>query len=343
MLELWPRRRRRDLSPWLIGWMDYEEAAHAAGGLPARVAASETLTSCWLLEPEAVGPAEPHRDGPPQICQPGRWSLDAGAFCDKVEEIRRRIAAGDVYQVNLCRRFSVDEAAVGVRALAAASVRGGVPDYLAVFETAEIELVCASMELLLSLRGDRLETCPIKGTRRRGCDADEDNRLGRELADDPKERSELAMVVDLERNDLGRVCEIGTVIVEDPGSVRRYASVHHLVARVVGRLRVGTPWWRLLAAMAPGGSITGCPKRAAMQVIRELEPVSRGPFTGVLGVVAGDGDLELTLPIRTAWRSGSALHLGAGCGIVWDSDPVSEEAESRLKVARWLELLKGAS
>ena len=226
-------------------------------------------------------------------------------------------------------------------AFAAAAAVGGVPDFLASVSFGEGELVCASMELLLSRRGERLETQPIKGTRPRGLSLEDDGRLAADLESDPKERAELAMIVDLERNDLGRISQTGSVRVADPGSVYPYAAVHHRVARVVGRLRPGVEWWEALSAMAPGGSVTGCPKLAAMSVIAELEPVPRGPFCGALGVVAGNGDLELALPIRTAWRVGTLLEFAAGCGIVWESDPDSEEKESRLKVARWLELVEG--
>jgi anthranilate synthase component 1 len=165
------------------------------------------------------------------------------------------------------------------------------------------------------------------------------SRLAEELASDPKERAELAMVIDLERNDLGLISRVGSVEVIDPGSVRTYATLHHLVARVRGRARPDLEWWELLAAMVPGGSVTGCPKHAAMSMIQELEPVRRGPFTGAFGVVAGDGDMEFALPIRTAWRVGSTIEFAAGCGVVWQSDPAKEENESCLKVARWLELV----
>jgi anthranilate/para-aminobenzoate synthase component I len=168
---------------------------------------------------------------------------------------------------------------------------------------------------------------------------EEDQRWAVELDTDPKERAELAMVVDLERNDLGRISDTGTVVVSDPGSVHAFAAVHHRVARVTGRARQGLEWWELLAAVSPGGSVTGCPKRAAMSVIAELEPIPRGPFAGALGVVAGNGDFEMALPIRTAWRLGSTLELAAGCGVVWQSKPAAEEEESRLKVARWLDLV----
>jgi para-aminobenzoate synthetase component 1 len=265
--------------------------------------------------------------------------LDTTSFESGVNEVRRRIAAGDVYQVNLCRRLTVPARGDFVQGFVEAASAGGVPDYLATVEAPDHEIVCASMELLLSRRGDRLVTRPIKGTRPRGADVEADRQMVHDLETDSKERSELAMIVDLERNDLGRICRVGSVTVGDPGSVRSYAAVHHLVASVEGRARENVPWWRMLAVMSPGGSVTGCPKRAAMSVISDLEPTRRGPFTGALGVVAGDGDLELALPIRTAWRMRGELNLAAGCGVVWHSDPESEERESRLKISRWLELL----
>ena len=274
--------------------------------------------------------------GPPA---PLRWSLDGEAYRAGVASIRERIAAGDVYQVNLCRRLTVEGASRSLGPFAVVAARGGEPDYLARFHFDGGELLCASMEMLLSRRDEILETRPIKGTRPRGQTVEEDRRLAKELASDPKERAELAMVIDLERNDLGLVSRVGSVEVADPGSVRTYATVHHLVARVKGLARPDLEWWELLAAMVPGGSVTGCPKHAAMSVIRELEPVRRGPFTGAFGVVAGDGDMEFTLPIRTAWRVGSTIEFAAGCGVVWQSDPKKEEDESCLKVARWLELV----
>ena len=342
LLDVWPKRRVRDSSPWAVGWIGYEETARLAGGLPCRSEADAAPPGLLVLEPQRSESALDLDDVTPESPEYGRrWSLDAAQFRDHVENVRQRIAAGKVYQVNLCRRLTVEGWTGALDALAAAAAVGGIPDYLASVKYDEGELVCASMELLLQRRGERLETRPIKGTRPRGVSPEDDRKLAVDLENDPKERAELAMIVDLERNDLGRISEIGSVHVADPGSVYSYAAVHHRVARVVGRLRAGVEWWEALAAMAPGGSVTGCPKLAAMSVITELEPVPRGPFCGAFGVVAGNGDLELALPIRTAWRVGSRLEFAAGCGIVWESDPFSEEKESRLKVARWLEIVEG--
>jgi len=342
MRAMWPDRRGRDSSPWAVGFIGYEEVARLAGELPASAEFDSAPAGLLLLEPEPVSAALPAGGRHVLPSRGPRWSLDAASFRDGVKKIRERIAAGDVYQVNLCRRLTVEgwQGSLGVFAEVASD--GGVPDYLARIDLDGGELLCASMEMLLRRRGVELETRPIKGTRPRGATPEEDQRLAFELDADPKERAELAMVVDLERNDLGRVSEIGSVEVADPGSVQAFAAVHHRVARVRGRARQGLEWWELLAAVAPGGSVTGCPKRAAMSVIAELEPVPRGPFSGALGVVAGNGDLEMALPIRTAWRLGSTLELAAGCGVVWQSEPAAEEEESRLKVARWLDLVGGA-
>jgi anthranilate/para-aminobenzoate synthase component I len=336
---LWPKRRVRDRLPWAIGWIGYEEAARLSGGLPHRQSADLAPAAWLLLEPEVAVPTSDQKTGRRRWSGVARWSLDSGAYRRGVEVIRRRIGAGDVYQVNLCRRLTVEGFEGSLRPFADVASDGGVPDYLAHVDFGDGELLCASMEMLLRRRGEELETRPIKGTRPRGVSPEDDLKLAAELDADAKERAELAMVVDLERNDLGRICEVGSVEVIDPGSVEAYAAVHHRVARVTGRARSGLGWWEVVASMAPGGSVTGCPKHAAMTLIRELEPVQRGPFTGVLGVVAGNGDLEMALPIRTAWRVGTTLEFAAGCGIVWQSDPAAEERESRLKIARWLELL----
>ena len=342
LMDVWPDRRTRGASPWAVGFIGYEEVARLAEELPIQERSDTAPAGLLLLEPEPVSTPTPAGGQPVLPSGEARWSLDAASFRDGVEKIRERIAAGDVYQVNLCRRLTVEGWQGSMEVFAEVASDGGVPDYLARIDLDGGELLCASMEMLLRRRGVELETRPIKGTRPRGTTAEEDQKLAVELDANPKERAELAMVVDLERNDLGRVSEIGTVAVLDPGSVQAYAMVHHRVARVRGRVRRGLEWWEILAAVAPGGSVTGCPKRAAMSVIAELEPVPRGPFTGALGVVAGNGDLEMALPIRTAWRLGSTLELAAGCGVVWQSEPAAEEEESRLKVARWLDLVGGA-
>jgi len=337
--DLWSRRTIRNGAPWIVGWFGYEACADFAGGLPVRGDHEVLPGGMLLVEPRSCLP-EPVADTAPPLGVSGVWSLDGTAFRRAVSAIRERIAAGDVYQVNLSRRMTVEGFSGSLDGFLQAACVGGVPDYLARFDFDECRLVTASMELLLRRRGSGLETHPIKGTRGRGGTDAEDRALAAELDADAKERAELAMIVDLERNDLGRVCEAGSVRVADAGSVQTYPAIHHRVAKVTGRLRRGVEWWEVLAAVVPGGSVTGCPKRAAMAAIAELEPVPRGPFTGCLGVICGDGDIEMALPIRSIWSAAGRLEFAAGSGIVWESDPAAEELESRIKLARWLEMLE---
>lgn len=341
--DLWPSRSVRDGKPWAVGWLGYQACATMAGSLPARTDPTHCLSGLLLLEPE--------RQDDLTFLEPGQASADARlrsrpddrSFREAVQRIKDFIAEGRVYQVNFCRRFTVDQWDGGLRPLFDAVAGGpGVPDYLSSFSwggDSPGELVCASMELLVRKTGGRLETGPIKGTRPRGVTPEEDQFLVQQLEADPKENAELAMIVDLERNDLGRVARTGSVVVEDSGRVKSWERIHHRVARVTASVAAEVPWHDIVAVMAPGGSVTGCPKKAAMSVIADLEPLARGPFTGALGVIGGNGDLELALPIRTAWTSERRLEMAAGCGIVWESDPVAEEAESRLKIGKWLELV----
>jgi anthranilate/para-aminobenzoate synthase component I len=268
-----------------------------------------------------------------------RSSLYHDAFVAGVAAIREEIAAGDVYQVNLTRRWSTaareDPAALFLRL---AGPRP--PRFAAYLEDREQgwAVLCLSPELLLARRGERLETRPVKGTRpvRRRGDA---NRELERLRRSAKDRAELAMIVDLERNDLGRVCRAGTVRVRRAAAGLETLDVVHLEATVVGRLEAGAGLGRLLAAVLPGGSVTGAPKVAACRVIAALEPVPRSAYCGAIGVLEGSGDLTLALAIRTGYVVDGSLHFHAGCGVVWDSDPAAEELESRAKARSFLRAL----
>ncbi len=336
--RLWRDRSARGDAPFLLGWLGYEDALWVAGLPAGRGPGEMSPSSVWLVEPEPLpAPCAPPEPGGAAPGSAWRATPGDGEYRRGVAEILGAIAAGAVYQANLTRRFTVEGWRGGLGTLLERAAAGGEPPYLSWFSAGGVELVSASMELLLRRRGRLLETRPIKGTRPRGSTREADRALARDLDADPKERAELAMVVDLERNDLGRVAVPGSVCVADPGTVRRYATVLHRVARVTARLRGGLSWWDVMAAVVPGGSVTGCPKAAAVEILSRLEPLPRGPYTGALGVVSSDGSLELALPIRTAWRVADRVSCAAGCGIVWGSDPGREEAESRLKVARWLE------
>lgn len=246
-----------------------------------------------------------------------------------VDEVREAIARGDVYQVNLVQHLSAafaghpDAVAHALRPLRPLHPRPFVGDGWAV--------VSASPELFLARQGDRLRTMPIKGTRPVGDES--------ELADSRKDGAEHVMIVDLERNDLSRVCEAGSVRWPELMAVRELAGVAHMVSTVEGTLRASVGLAEILEATFPGGSVTGAPKIAAVDLIAQLEPVGRGASMGALGRVRGNGDFELALTIRTFAIADDRIHLWVGGGVVWDSDPEAEVEESWIKAAPLLEAL----
>jgi para-aminobenzoate synthetase component 1 len=255
----------------------------------------------------------------------GPWQRTwrAGEHAAAVDRVREAIARGDVYQVNLVQHlsapFSGSPSALAARL---APLRPLIPEPYAGDGWA---IVSGSPELFLSRRGRRVWTCPIKGTRPAGAGAAD------ELAGSAKDAAEHVMIVDLERNDLSRVCEPGSVRWPELMATRGLAGVEHMVSTVEGRLQEGVGLAELLRATFPGGSITGAPKIAAVDLIAELEPVGRGAAMGALGRVHGNGDLDLALTIRTFAIAEGRIHLWVGGGIVWDSDPEEEIAESWVK------------
>ena len=258
--------------------------------------------------------------------------LPRGRYLAAVRRILDYLASGDAYQVNLTQPF-VAPLVASASALYARLARAHPAPYGAYLDLGGAQLVANSPELFLRRRGARLETRPIKGTRARGANAARDAALAAELVRDPKERAEHVMIVDLERNDLGRVSRTGSVGVESLARVESLPSVHHLVSTVRSSATAELGLARLLRATFPGGSITGAPKVRAMEIIRELEPWARGPYTGAFGLLHPGGDLELGLAIRTAVVRDGVVRYGAGGGIVADSDPERELAEAWLKTA----------
>src|SRR6185503_20838609 len=200
--------------------------------------------------------------------------------------------------------------------------------FSASFDAGDHAIASASPERFIALRGGHVETRPIKGTRPRGVDATEDRALADELLASPKDRAENVMIVDVLRNDLGRVCEIGSVETPELCALESFPQVHHLTSTVVGRLREGLDAFDLLAACFPGGSITGAPKIRAMEILDEIEPVRRHIYTGSLGYVDWTGDADWNVAIRTALVTPEALHFAAGGGITADSDPELELQET---------------
>jgi anthranilate/para-aminobenzoate synthase component I len=241
------------------------------------------------------------------------------------------IRAGDIYQVNLARRLDV-EVRGGLDGVFSRLLAAAPSPFAALLELPGVPSVCStSPELFLATRGQSVETHPIKGTRRRGKDAQEDAALRRALDADPKERAELSMVIDLERNDLGKLAIPGSVrVIEDP-IVVTHRTLHHRVARVAARMPPGVTPEALLEATLPSGSVTGAPKVRAMEVIAELEASRRGLYTGALGYLGHDGELRLAMAIRTLTVRGEEGHYHSGGGIVADSDPEREVEETRVK------------
>jgi para-aminobenzoate synthetase component 1 len=248
-----------------------------------------------------------------------------------VERVRAAIGRGDVYQVNVVQHLRAPFRG-SPRALEAALAPLGA-EWAHAIHGDGWSIVSATPELFLQTRGDVARTMPIKGTRPAGSDES--------IAASAKDRAEHVMIVDLERNDLGRVCRPGSVRVAEYLAERPMAGVRHMVSTVEGRLRPGVGLAELLRATFPGGSVTGAPKLAAIDHIARLEPVGRGASMGALGVVHPSGDLDLGLTIRTLAVAEGGLHLWVGGGIVWDSDPVAEVEESLVK-ARPLARLIGA-
>ncbi|HYG74512.1 MAG TPA: anthranilate synthase component I family protein [Planctomycetota bacterium] len=260
-----------------------------------------------------------------------------------VERALEYIRAGDIYQVNLAQRFSSvwekDAAELYLRLRAESLAQYGA--YLGSALAGGCHALCSiSPELFLSVRGREILTRPIKGTRPRDpapspAAAEANARARRELECSEKERAELNMIVDLERNDLGRVCDYGSVRVRSAGEVEELPTLFHRVATIEGRLRDGCSLYDILQATFPGGSVTGAPKIRAMQIIDELERSARGPYCGAIGWISPDGDMDLSIAIRTAVFDGSAkvAHYHAGSGIVADSDPQKEYEETLHKAA----------
>lgn len=280
------------------------------------------------LSPDEVGPWRPP--------DTDLWasSLDEAAYRAAVDAVRAHIGRGEVYQANICRtlRTAADPSS-DVLALYERLRAGNPAPHAGAMRLPEhgVHIASASPELYLSRVGNRVQSRPIKGTGRTSCDLL------------PKDQAENVMIVDLVRNDLGRVCRTGSVTVPGLLEVEEHPGLAHLVSTVSGDLREGVTWAELLAATFPPGSVTGAPKLAALDVIRRLEGGPRGPYCGAFGWVDADrGTAELAVAIRTFWRedspAGPQLAFGTGAGITWSSDAGAEWRETQLKAARLLRI-----
>ena len=263
-------------------------------------------------------------------------------YLDAVEKCRQYIIAGDIFEVNLSQRFQAELNITPYELYRRLRQINPAP-FACYLGFDEVTIVSASPERFLRLQGDRVETRPIKGTRPRGKTQEEDKKQANELLGSSKDRAENIMIVDLERNDLGRVCRYGTVKVTELAILEVFPTVFHLTSTVVGRLKEGKSNIDLLKATFPGGSITGAPKVRAMEIIDELEPTKRSIYTGSIGYIGFNGDLDLNIAIRTFLVKGNKAYFQVGGAVVYDSDPEVEYQETLDKAKALIDALMTAA
>jgi len=331
----------------LCGWVDYE-GDFVFGDYREMLVHCHDDDSWW----ETGGLSAELCDGTEETDVPviGGFAPLTGSerFIDGVRRVKEWIAAGDIYQVNLSQGFQAEITGGSLFELYE-SLREASPAPMAAWLSLDgKEVLSSSPETFLKISGKGIETLPIKGTRPRFPDPDEDRRSAYELQTSAKEISELVMITDLLRNDLGQVCSFGTVAVSEMLRLETLAQVHHLVSTVVGTLRPEISTIDALASCFPGGSITGAPKKRAMEIIRELEDGPRGIYCGAIGWLGFNGESSFNIAIRTLVREGDRVIYQVGAGIVADSDPQKEYEETlhkaagiRLAVRRWQSLHPG--
>ncbi|HET8760290.1 MAG TPA: anthranilate synthase component I family protein, partial [Nitrospiria bacterium] len=257
--------------------------------------------------------------------------MSRDAYCAMVERAKDYIAAGDIFQANLAQRFTAaHHGSDGLYVYRRLRAINPAP-FAAFVDLGETEVICSSPERLVKVSGREVETRPIAGTRPRGATPTDDDDLTADLLLNPKERAEHLMLVDLERNDLGRVCAYGSVKVDELMVTERYSHVIHIVSNIRGTLRENASNFDVVDAVFPGGTVTGVPKIRCMEIIDELEPVSRGLYTGSIGYVSWSGHMDWNIVIRTLTRSRGELSFYTGAGIVADSDPDKEYRETLYK------------
>jgi len=263
---------------------------------------------------------------------------DEVLFLAAVQRAKQHIAAGDIFQTNLSRGWSAVTKLSSSEVYERLAAANPAP-FAGSAKWRDKWIISSSPERLLEIRDRIASTRPIAGTRPRATELDQDQYLSAELIAHPKERAEHVMLIDLERNDLGRICEAGSVEVNEMMILESYAHVHHIVSNVRGRLRRDVTPGMAMRAVFPGGTITGCPKVRCMEIIGELESTPRGAYTGSFGYLNRDGSLDLNILIRTMIMNGSSIQLRAGAGIVADSEATAELAETRAKAKGLLEAL----
>jgi anthranilate synthase component 1 len=327
----WPAASRRDPRP--VAWAMRVPAAlvldeHGQGHLVAESSVTDAERQ------QILDDLRQHADSPVESAAPAIEPAEEApeAYLERVRRAQEYIRAGDIYQANLSRHWRAQlPAGLSATQLYRRLRRSNPAPFAALAQYGDFRILSSSPERLLRVRGRRVDTRPIAGTHPRGATATADRELAEALIAHPKERAEHVMLIDLARNDLGRVCAGGSVHVDEYMAVETYAHVHHIVSNVTGELREDVTPVQALRAVFPGGTITGCPKVRCMQIIAELEGGPRGPYTGSLGYLNHDGSADFNILIRTMSLFGRELEFRAGAGIVADSRPERELEESRAK------------
>jgi anthranilate synthase component 1 len=339
-----------EIEPRLALATDARQPVAVALRIPVALIRDRELQQAWIVAEPGHGDAiaatrvdlaripAPARVPPPLAT--GLAEEPPERFLRAVERAQAHIAAGDIYQANLSRQWrgTLRPGAAPADVYRALRATNPAP-FAGIAKLGELTVISSSPERLLRSDGRAVETRPIAGTRPRGGARDDERR--RELRGDPKERAEHVMLIDLERNDLGRVCRPGTVEVDEFMVVETYADVHHIVSNVRGVLRDDVTPGAIIRAVFPGGSITGCPKVRCMEIIAELENRPRGVYTGAMGYLNRDGSADLNILIRTIAVTDRAVSVATGSGIVADSEPTRELQETRAKARGLLRALAG--
>ncbi|MFZ1729884.1 MAG: anthranilate synthase component I family protein [Bacteroidota bacterium] len=322
--------------------LSHETGANAAsrGTIPLRDSSGPSSAPQQAVAAEAVAAEDVAAETDAATVNAGDFlerSFERESYIDAVQRVRDHIYEGDVYQVNLSQRFRFplreDAFALWLRLFS----ENPAPFY-AWIDAGSHQVLSTSMERFFLIDDDRIETRPIKGTRPHGADEAESLRFSEELLRSEKDDAELSMIVDLERNDLGKVCAAGSIEVRAHKQIERYANVQHLVSIVEGRLLPGIGIGDLFRALFPGGSITGCPKIRAMEIIDSIESETRHVYTGCIGYISADGCADFNIAIRTAIVCDGVCQLSVGGGIVYDSDPLEEYFETLHKGRTFFQL-----
>jgi anthranilate synthase component 1 len=371
-LDAWWQRERiaeepREI-PFVGGWflyLSYELAAEVESVLslqkrgtvaqairiPSAIVVRHSDGAAWIVD-ETGGNIEGIRSDIERVVQPSGLTKGllssqlieepSNRYLEMVNIAKEHIAAGDIYQANLSRRwFGMLSEGVEPFHVYQHLRRANPSPFAALAVLEDFAVVSSSPERLIEVRNRNVSTRPIAGTRPRTSDHSDDDARRRELHAHPKERAEHVMLIDLERNDLGRICEAGTVIVDEFMALESYAHVHHIVSNVRGKLRSDVTPGQAIAAVFPGGTITGCPKVRCMQIISELEREPRGAYTGSMGFLNRDGSMDLNILIRTLEMRGTEIGFRAGAGIVADSIAERELEETRAKARGLIRALEG--